>query len=216
MIKTILRRAPVEIRHRTKKLWSLITPYETMERGQHVLDAQYAGAEWDYLRSFGELPRFGVVSIYCGLLATGGSLLEIGCGDGLFLEQLDRSRFTRYRGVDISSVAIDRAQRLADERTIFTCADAEAFVPDGTFDLIIFNEVLEYFLDPLALVSRYEPYVSPGGHIVVSMYAAPYNARTQRIWRRLQGRYEVLAHTKVSTGRDFTWNVKVLRAPSAT
>jgi 2-polyprenyl-3-methyl-5-hydroxy-6-metoxy-1,4-benzoquinol methylase len=213
MFTKVLRRAWVEGSNRTRKALSLLKPYEPMEHGQHVLDAQYARAEWEYLRSIGELPRFGVVSAYCRLLATKGSLLEVGCGDGILVEQLDRSRFAHVTGVDISSIAVERARALEDERTEFVCADAETFTPDRIFDLVVFNEVLEYFDDPLAVVQRYEDFMKPDGHMVVSMFAAPFTARTRHIWRSLESRYEVLAHAKVATQRDFLWNVKVLRLP---
>ncbi len=184
-----------------------------MGQGQHLLDSQYASAEWDYLRSMEEAPRFGIVSTYCRLLASNGSLLEIGCGEGFLLEHLDRSRYRRFTGIDISAVAIERAQALTDDRTDFVRAEAETFVPDGRFQVIIFNEVLEYFDEPLKLVRRYEPFLAPGGHFLASMFAAPYTARTQRIWKQLETRYDVAARCRVSIGRDYTWNIKVLRVP---
>ncbi|MGY1681938.1 class I SAM-dependent methyltransferase [Geodermatophilus sp. SYSU D01176] len=199
--------------HRSRKLLSWVTPYRPMGQGQRLLDAQYASAEWDYLRSIVEAPRFGVVSAYCRLLASDGSLLEIGCGEGLLVEQLDRSRFKHFTGVDISAVAIERARALEDDRTVFVRAEAETYVPDRVFEVIVFNEVLEYFDEPLELVRRYEAFLVPGGHLVASMFAAPYTARTQRIWRQLESRYEVAAHSRVRTARDYTWNVKVLRVP---
>jgi 2-polyprenyl-3-methyl-5-hydroxy-6-metoxy-1,4-benzoquinol methylase len=213
MITQVLNHAWGEVANRTRRALSLLMPYRPMEHGKQVLDAQYARAEWDYLRSIGELPRFGVVSAYCRLLATKGSLLEIGCGEGILVEQLDRGRFAHVTGVDISSVAVERARVLEDDRTDFVCADAESFTTDRTFDLIVFNEVLEYFDDPLSVVQRYEQFMQQDGHFVVSMFSAPYTARTRHIWRQLESRYDVVAHTKVSTHRDYLWNVKVLRLP---
>ncbi|MBM7804170.1 2-polyprenyl-3-methyl-5-hydroxy-6-metoxy-1,4-benzoquinol methylase [Geodermatophilus bullaregiensis] len=214
MITRRVERALVRAGNRGRRLLSILKPYEPMGQGKELLDSQYASAEWDYLRSIGEAPRFGVVSAYCRLLASGGSILEIGCGEGILLEHLDRGRFRRFAGVDISSVAVDRARVLEDDRTTFTCADAEAHVPDRAFDLVVFNEVLEYFDDPLALVRRYEPFVEPGGHFIVSMFAGIHTARTRSIWRWLESRYAVVAHTRVATHRDHLWNVKVLRVPT--
>ncbi len=211
MIRQGLKRAGIEAGNRGRKLLSMLKPYEPMGQGRDLLDAQYAAAEWDYLRSIGETPRFGVVSAYCRLLGSNGSLLEIGCGEGLLLEQLDRSRFRHFTGIDISSVAIDRARKLEDERTTFARADAQTYVPDRIFDVIVFNEVLEYFDDPLALVQRYEPFLAKDGHLVVSMFAGIDTARTRRIWKRLAGVYDVVAHTRVATQRNYLWNIKVLR-----
>jgi 2-polyprenyl-3-methyl-5-hydroxy-6-metoxy-1,4-benzoquinol methylase len=168
MIRQRVKRVSTEVGNRGRKLLSTLKPYQPMGQGKALLDAQYTAAEWDYLRSIGEAPRFGVVSAYCRLLASGGSVLEIGCGEGILLEHLDRSRFAHFTGVDISSVAIERARGLADERTTFACADAEAYVPDRAYDVIVFNEVLEYLDDPLAVVRRYEAFVQPEGHFVAS------------------------------------------------
>ena len=215
MIKRVLRRAGTEAGHRSRKLLSRVTPYRPMGQGQHLLDTQYASAEWDYLRNIEEAPRFGIVSAYCRLLASGGSLLEIGCGEGFLLEQLDRSRYRHFTGIDISAVAIERARALEDDRTVFVRAEAESYVPDRTFEVIVLNEVLEYFDEPLELVRRYEPFLAPGGHLVASMFAAPYTARSQRIWKMLERRYEVAAHSRVRVARDYQWNVKVLRVPAS-
>jgi 2-polyprenyl-3-methyl-5-hydroxy-6-metoxy-1,4-benzoquinol methylase len=186
-----------------------------MGKGQALLDAQYAASEWDYLRSITEAPRFGVVSSYCRLLAPRGALLEIGCGEGFLLEHLDRSSFAHFTGVDISSVAIERARALEDERTTFHRAEAETYEAERTYNVIVFNEVLEYFDDPLALVRRYEAYLEPQGHFVVSMFAGTVTARTRYIWRRLESRYDVEGHTGVSTSRDYLWNIKVLSLPAS-
>ncbi len=209
MVQQRLRRAAVDVVNRGKKLVSLVRPYEPMGQGRELLDTQYASSEWDYLRSIGEAPRFGVVSAYCRLLAPKGAILEIGCGEGILLDHLDRDRFSSYSGVDISSVAIERARALESPTTRFFCADAEQFSPDRSFDLIVFNEVLEYFDDPAGLVGRYAPFVADGGRFVVSMFSAPWTARTRHIWRALETRYPLIAHTKVSTSRDYVWNIKV-------
>jgi 2-polyprenyl-3-methyl-5-hydroxy-6-metoxy-1,4-benzoquinol methylase len=215
MIKQTIKRVGIRATHAGRKAVSLLKPYEPMGQGRELLDAQYAAAEWDYLRSISEAPRFGVVSAYCRQLATNGAILEIGCGEGFLLEQLDRSRYGQFTGVDISSVAIERARGLADARTTFVSSDAESYVPDRTYDVIVFNEVLEYFDDPFALVQRYEPYLSPSGHFVVSMFDPPVTVRTRKIWKTLGRRYGEVAHTRVRTHRDFVWNIRVLRVPDA-
>ena len=212
MIKQALRRVAAEGSNRTKKLLSALRPHEPLEQGGAHLDAQYASGQWEYLGSLGEAPRFGVVSAYCRMLASGGSLAELGCGEGLLVEQLDRSRFTDFTGVDVSSVAIDRARRLEDDRTTFFAADAETFTPHRSYDLIIFNEVLEYFEDPLGLVRRYEPYVKPGGHFIVSLFDEPFTIRTRRIWKLLHGRYETVTRSRVQTQWDYKWDIEAFSA----
>ncbi len=211
MLKGRAKNAAVTVVNRSRKLASRLGPYRPMEQGKDLLDAQYSAAEWDYLHSLGEAPRLGVVSVYCQMLATDGALLEIGCGDGILLRKLDRNRFQQFTGVDLSSVAIERARGLEDDRTTFVCAAAETFVPDRTYDAIVFNEVLEYFDDPLAVVRRYEPHLRADGAFVVSMFAGVSTDRTRRIWKMLDGRYRTVTHAKVSNGEGYLWNIKVLK-----
>ena len=209
-MQKLLRRASTDMRQGAQKLVSMVMPYRPMGQGRELLDAQYSSAEWAYLRSAGEVPRFGVVAAYCHLLSPNGSVLEIGAGEGILLEHLGRTSMSEYVGVDISAVAIDRARALEREKVTFVCANAEDFEPERKFDVIVFNEVLEYFDDPAGLVRRYEPFLADGGNFVVSMFSARWTARTRHIWRALEARYAVDAHTRVATSRDHLWNIKVL------
>lgn len=200
---------------RAARRWlSLILPYRKMTGGRERLDAEYARGSWDYLRSLGELGRFSVLAGYCHYLKPGGRILEIGCGEGILQERLDPARYSRYVGVDVSAEAIGRAQARepgSDGRTAFVCADAAAWEPGETFDLIAFNECLEYFDDPLGLVRRYEPALAPDGAFLVSMFAGLDTTRTRRIWRWLEEAYPVEDVTRVTNRAGLTWVLKVLR-----
>jgi 2-polyprenyl-3-methyl-5-hydroxy-6-metoxy-1,4-benzoquinol methylase len=178
MIKQKLLRLTVEVVRRTNKLASVVMHYEPMTQGKAHSGKQYAATEWDYLGTIGETTRFGVVAAYCRDLAPSGTVQEMGCGDGILPNHLDRGRLSAYCGLDISSVAIDRARALEDDRTTFVCAPAGSYMPDRAFEVVVFNEVLEYFDDPAGVVKRYEPFVAPGGHLVVS--SSPARSRRGR------------------------------------
>ena len=190
-----------------------------MTGGPEHLDHEYASGGWDYLEGAQELPRFGVVSAYCQAFARGGRILELGCGTGVLAERLDASRLGAYRGVDISATAIEQARtRVPDERFAFEAADIATYAPAGPYDAIVFNEVLEYLDDPRATVARYWEAAAPEGVVIVSQYLSPTVTRTRRIWRMLEPDHATLAQATVSTRRDLTWIIKVLRpagSPSA-
>jgi ubiquinone/menaquinone biosynthesis C-methylase UbiE len=194
------------------KLVSMALPYQPMGQGAALLDAQYEAAEWDYLRSLEEVPRLGVVSSYCRALGAGGAILEIGCGEALLFEHLDSGKYAHFMGIDISDLAIARTRRFWSDSVEFRVADAELFVPDRKFDLIVFNEVLEYFSDPWALVRRYEQFAAKDAHFIVSMFAGLETARTAKIWRGLGKRYRQVAHARLSTKFRYVWNVKAYAA----
>jgi 2-polyprenyl-3-methyl-5-hydroxy-6-metoxy-1,4-benzoquinol methylase len=191
---------------------SLVLPYRRMRGGREKMDSDYAHGKWDYLRGLGELGRFSILVGYCHFLKPGGRILEIGCGEGILQERLDPARYSRYVGVDVSAEAIQRAA--GNEKTTFVCADATVWQPteeEKTFDLIVFNECLEYFDDPLAVVRRYEPALAPGGTFLVSMFTGVETARTVRIWRWLEAVYTVEDATRVTNKAGLSWILKVLK-----
>lgn len=192
-----------------KRGLSLVLPYRKMRGGREKMDSDYAHGKWDYLHGIEEMGRFSILVGYCHFLKPGARILEIGCGEGILQERLDPARYSRFVGVDVSAEAIQRAR--PDEKTAFICADAAVWEPGETFDLIVFNECLEYFDDPLAVVRHYEPSLAPGGAFLVSMFAGIETARTRRIWKWLESVYAVEDATSVTNKGGFTWVLKVLR-----
>jgi SAM-dependent methyltransferase len=192
-----------------RRALSLLEPSSPVPGDKATLDGQYASGVWDYLRSVPELPRFGVIVAFCHHFKNLGSILEIGCGEGLLPSRLDHSRYSRYLGVDISSAAIDMASRQCDAQTAFVVGDARSFVPSDTFDVIVFSECLEYFAESLSLVRRYEQFLAPGGIFIVSRFFGLDAGRTRRIWRGLGSVYHVVADSDVSNSDGFRWRGKV-------
>jgi 2-polyprenyl-3-methyl-5-hydroxy-6-metoxy-1,4-benzoquinol methylase len=194
-----------------KRWLSAILPYQPMNGAKKILDTEYSSGLWDYLRGVNELVRFSVVVGYCHYFKKGGAILEIGCGEGILQERLCPSKYTRYVGVDISSEAIKRATHRQDEKTFFVREDASLYTPNERFDVIIFNECLEYFDNPLSLVQRYETFLEPDGVYIVSMFVGIDTVRTKRIWKMLEAVYTVETKTQVTTMPGYSWIIKVFK-----
>lgn len=190
---------------------SRVAPYRPMSGGKAHLDEQYAGGTWEYLRGIGELSRFSVVVGYCHFLKPGGSIAEVGAGDGILHDRLDHTKVGSYLGIDISEEAIARMAPRQDERNSFVAADAATFEPPGTYDLIVFNEVLEYFDDPLAVVRHWSRWLAEDGAIIVSMFSGLTTARSDTIWRGLAAEYRQEALTQVQNEARYRWVIKVLK-----
>ncbi len=188
-----------------------VLPYQPMTGGREVLDAEYAAGDWDYLRALSELSRFSVIAGYCHHVKPGGALLELGCGEGLLTDRLDKAKYLRYLGVDIAPAAIARAATRRDAKTDFVTADAQQFVAPGAFDVVMFNECLEYFGDPLALVQRYEAALATDGVFIASIFDGLDTARSVKIWRMLRSRYDEVAATRLRNEQGYAWSIKVLR-----
>jgi len=88
-------------------------------------------------------------------------LLDVGCGDGSFLEFAQRAGWS-VMGVDFDPKAVEAAQsRGLDIRQ----GGVEVLPDDERFDGITLSHVIEHVHDPLALLKSCHRLLSPGGWI---------------------------------------------------
>jgi 2-polyprenyl-3-methyl-5-hydroxy-6-metoxy-1,4-benzoquinol methylase len=94
-----------------------------------------------------------------------GRLLDVGCGNGIFLDQM------RHLGWNVAGVEPDgEAVSVAYEKfglEIFHGSLEEAKFPDGHFDAITMNHVIEHVLDPIGLLKECGRVLRQGGKLVV-------------------------------------------------
>jgi pristinamycin I synthase-3/4 len=100
-------------------------------------------------------------------------VLEVGCGAGLLAARLV-PHVERYRGIDFSAPALDRARRRLPERPgielVQGLADDWSGIEPGAFDLVVINSVAQYFpsADYLRRVlTAAVNAVAPGGAVFV-------------------------------------------------
>jgi SAM-dependent methyltransferase len=95
---------------------------------------------------------------------TGGSVLEVGCGLGFFLDEAQA--FFRYRvGTDLSAFAAGKASELADRVWV---GGAEALPEEERFDLVVALHVIEHVYDPVSFAKQLASRVKPGGHLLLA------------------------------------------------
>lgn len=97
------------------------------------------------------------------------SLLDVGCGNGLFSVALKQKVGCMLTGVDGSAYALAQAQKAGFDETHLIqdfCSKPLPF-PDEEFDMILCKDVLEHLLDPEYLVSQMVRVLKPGGHLLV-------------------------------------------------
>ncbi len=91
-----------------------------------------------------------------------GSLMEIGCGNGFFLQEALDLGFREVWGVEPSAEAIAQAServRPFIKRELYT----DATFPPGQFDVICGFQVLDHAPDPSALIASCGKDLKPGG-----------------------------------------------------
>jgi SAM-dependent methyltransferase len=175
---------------------------------QHRWESEYENGDWARLNDLSEQAHNGVVLSYIAHLRPEGSLLEIGCGEGYLLRRLKRVGYRNYLGIDISAFAINQCQPLADEATVFLACDAQSYIPEATFDVMILNESIYYFEQPVTTLQRYADYLNPGGVFVISLFDKD---RTRPIRRQLKAAFSLVDEAVVSNSKG-RWFCLVLAA----
>jgi len=97
------------------------------------------------------------------------SILDVGCGDGSFLRQLDKklSQPYEYHGVDYSEYKVRKAHALPYR--ILRC-NLEEGIPyeDASFDLVYSGEVIEHIYNPDFMLEECRRVLKPGGLLIIS------------------------------------------------
>lgn len=173
---------------------------------KEMWDSQYRRGHWDFMASLEQAARYSVVGSYFLYLKRGGKILDVGCGEGLLQKYLGTAAYSRYLGIDISRDAISRAVSRADERTTFVCADLRQYTPEGSFDAVVFSEVLYYVDDPLQVMESYVRCLERDGIVILSIFSS---ARGNAIWRQVKDWYRVMDEVKI-TSKSKSWICRVV------
>ncbi|MBC7552587.1 MAG: class I SAM-dependent methyltransferase [Taibaiella sp.] len=175
---------------------------------QYRFELQYENKKWDGLKEIGELARYSVITGYAFQYFPSPSVLDLGCGEGILQEKMAHTHYKSYLGIDFSSVAIDNAKKLEDNRTRFLVGDLNHLVVDGKFDVIIYNESLNYLSDPVKAVEALFPHLNPGGIFVISLVDKHGKEQTA-LWNKLAPVLQLKDRTKVINSVGHLWTIQV-------
>lgn len=115
-------------------------------------------------------------------LLPGGSLLDVGSGTGVFLNEMRRYGSWQLSGVELSQHAAEYARRKFDLQ-VFSGQVEDAPWPPGAFNVVTLWDVLEHLPNPRAALSRVRALLAQDGYLVFSVPNA------SSIDARLFGRY---------------------------
>jgi len=94
-----------------------------------------------------------------------GALLEIGCGNGFFLQEARRRGWAETRGVEPSADAVAQAPPELAGAIVQDVMRGGLFAPES-FDAVCLFQVLDHIPDPVDLLEECRRVLAPGGHIL--------------------------------------------------
>jgi len=170
------------------------------------LEYAYSGTEpaWDHSI---------VLPAILNLLKTvpaGGSILDIGCGNGALLAEIRKRGNWRVCGIETAATgaAIARRQGL-DVRLADASTSLVASFPDQRFDLILSVEVIEHVYDPGSLLSQARLLLQPGGRLLLT---TPYHGYLKNLLIALAGRCDAHYNPLWDCGHIKFWSRRTLTA----
>ena len=98
------------------------------------------------------------------------SLLDLGCGGGIFCEPLARVGY-KVHGIDTNEKAIEIARHHSKKNGLDICyynSEISLFDSKKKFDIITCMEVLEHTSDPNTIIGEVKKRLKPGGHFIGS------------------------------------------------
>jgi 2-polyprenyl-3-methyl-5-hydroxy-6-metoxy-1,4-benzoquinol methylase len=160
---------------------------------------------WDYIEN--ETARYETIASYYSQLNPKGSVLDVGCGKGGLYNYLRQvNPLIDYHGLDISKNAViaaaERFPNLSFEELDF---DQEKF--HKKFDVVIFNEVAEFFRRPVNRIKKScSENLNPGGAVIISMFQGH-----DGLWNQIGKNFNILKETEVKNESGKKWKVKLLK-----
>lgn len=110
-----------------------------------------------------------------GPLAGRASVLDYGCGVGYTYQKLLAAAVPRYRGADISQVALADLERKGLAGTEIR-PDGSTGAEAASFSAAVCIEVMEHLFDPLAAAKELHRVLEPGGVVIATVPNFGYHA----------------------------------------
>lgn len=99
----------------------------------------------------------------------GDTIVDIGCGSGVQLEEIGRKEFTRALGIDVNLNAVLYGRKKGLKNTDFIIADAQHLpLKASSVDQIVCAEIIEHIKEPNHLIQEISRILKEGGEVVIT------------------------------------------------
>jgi SAM-dependent methyltransferase len=162
------RRIPDRVHYRIVRCDTCSLIRSDPTAGAPLLAQLYAQSSFDYDYEISNLQRtYGryLRRLEPHLSSGKGALLEIGCGNGFFLEEAISHGYKEVRGVEPSTAAVKLASQMIRDRIICDVMHPDLFEPEH-FDVICLFQVFDHIPDPVALLDSCRRLLKPHGLVL--------------------------------------------------
>lgn len=101
--------------------------------------------------------------------ARGKRILDVGCAAGELGRAFKQAGALEVIGIEVSPEAAALARAKLDRVLVGDVQSLNLPLDEGSFDYIIFADVLEHTVDPWAVLAAYRRYLKPGGQVIASI-----------------------------------------------
>ena len=117
-------------------------------------------------------------------------IIDIGCGNGAFAEVLKRQNNAEVWGIEYMDREAQVAKSKIDKVFSGPCENYIDEIPDGYFDVIYFNDVLEHLVDPYEVLDKIKYKLAPNGIVISSIPNVRYHNTFMRLLLKKDWLYE--------------------------
>jgi 2-polyprenyl-3-methyl-5-hydroxy-6-metoxy-1,4-benzoquinol methylase len=137
-------------------------------------------------------------------------VLDIGCGNGAMLAEIQKHGRWTLCGVETSKSAVALAQgRGLDVRLSNGDGDLRSLLGTSTFHLVILVEVIEHVFDPRAILQQARSLLRPDGRLLLT---TPYHGYFKNLAIAVTGKGDAHYNPLWDGGHIKFWSKKTLNA----
>jgi 2-polyprenyl-3-methyl-5-hydroxy-6-metoxy-1,4-benzoquinol methylase len=100
---------------------------------------------------------------------TSKKILDIGCGNGAFASIVKQKNDAEVWGIELMEEEAKVAVDVLDKVFVGNCEKHIDGLPEGYFDVIYMNDVLEHLVDPYSVLETLKSKLAPNGIVISSI-----------------------------------------------
>lgn len=97
------------------------------------------------------------------------NLIDLGCGDGYWLKQLENSNIKglHLEGIDYNNLRIERAKKILSGSTKLSIGDLNTFPFDKKYNIVLCSHVIEHIPDDTGFLLRIKNIIKDDGMLIL-------------------------------------------------